>query len=232
MCVREWKEKWKWATRIPCRAHDCNTVCSRLNQSAAMSPRAHGMRRRNPWQEVAGSLCPPVAHESPGLASPCLVAPSAEVTAVKRLLYAARVGGVRVPAWNPPPSPLLENCDRASWPAHWRRHLEHSTRRCYFANMEIHFSSYSFKLPYFWDGCIRIVHAYGISKAGIQIQEKRSAKKRDRENGVWTAIYIQYALHIDILVLANTLHSIHHEYHVSLFSNRVIFFWYQTTDHN
>lgn len=105
--------------------------CSRLNQPAAMSPRADGMRRRNPWQEVAGSLCPPAAHESPGLASPRLAVScrplgrgdSCQAAAIRRGVR--RVGGVRVPAWNPPP--LLP---RKLWPSivvlHWRRHLEHS----------------------------------------------------------------------------------------------------------
>jgi len=50
--------------------------CPRLkSRRSAMSPMSHcaryaSMRRWNPWQEVAGSSCPPVAHESPARESP------------------------------------------------------------------------------------------------------------------------------------------------------------------
>lgn len=70
------------------RAH--HGVSPRLNLAVrrVSPPLARDMRRRNPWQEVAGSSCPPpsppssVAHESPAK-SPRLVGAAWKVTAVK-----------------------------------------------------------------------------------------------------------------------------------------------------
>lgn len=64
---------------------------------------------------------------------------------------AIRVGGVRVPAWNPPPLSskiVTEHRGPRTGVDIWNIR---STSRCYFANMEIHFSSYSFLNCYIFE---------------------------------------------------------------------------------